>query len=295
MSGKTRTALITPMPWSPAELRRAGTVVVFGGTFDPPHRWHVRGPRVAMERAGLGGALLLYVPAARSPHKAQGPLASDEDRVAMLRLALGGRLGRGSGRGPGRGANATAVWTDELDRARAAERGGRASGSATASAPQPSYMIDTVERLRRLVGRDVNVRLLIGADQAAQFHRWRRARALFRAARPLVMPRGEIRDRSSLRGALEAAGFWTARELDAWEAGFVDVGLAPAASSIARGLIAGAPADAAAWKRREGLDQIPAAVARYIVRRGLYGREGAGSKGSGAGRGRSTTRRGRGR
>ena len=291
MSGKTRTAPITPMPWSPAELRRAGTVVVFGGSFDPPHRWHVRGPRAALERAGLGGALLLYVPAARSPHKAQGPLASDEDRVAMLRLALGGRLGRG----PGRGAGLTAVWTDELDRARAAERMRGGSGSATASAPKPSYMIDTVERLRRLVGRDVNVRLLIGADQAAQFHRWKRARALFRTARPLVMPRGEIRDRSSLRGALEAADFWTARELDAWEAGFVDAGRAPAASSIARGLIAGAPADAAAWKRREGLDQIPAAVARYIVRRGLYGRDGAGMKGSGAGRRRSTTRRGRGR
>src|SRR5262245_39793105 len=95
---------ITPVPL-PVTVQ---DVLLFGGTFDPPHLGHVRIPIQVLDRAMPAGAFLLYVPAARSPLKESGPQASDADRVEMLRLVLT-ELGT---------PNRTAIWTDELDRAR---------------------------------------------------------------------------------------------------------------------------------------------------------------------------------
>jgi nicotinate-nucleotide adenylyltransferase len=62
-------------------------VLLYGGTFDPPHYGHVT-PALAA-RAELGADLLIYVPARRNPHKAHSPVATDAHRVAMLKLMLG--------------------------------------------------------------------------------------------------------------------------------------------------------------------------------------------------------------
>ena len=143
-----------------------------------------------------GKGELIYMPAARSPHKSTGPVASDADRIAMLRLALEGE-------------SRASVWTDEIDRTRwhdaeapifgptnatgGADRGER----ATTPARPPSYTIETVERLLESVERHAEtrggarpvVRLLIGADQAAAFHRWKDARRLMERAEPVVRSR----------------------------------------------------------------------------------------------------------
>ena len=63
-------------------------VGVFGGTFDPPHLGHLV---VAAElRHALELDRLLFVPAGRPPHKETGSVGRDEDRVAMVRLAIAG-------------------------------------------------------------------------------------------------------------------------------------------------------------------------------------------------------------
>jgi nicotinate-nucleotide adenylyltransferase len=65
--------------------RRIG---VFGGTFDPIHNAHIDAARTALDAARLD--LVLFVVAARPPHKAGDTGASGEQRLAMVRAALAG-------------------------------------------------------------------------------------------------------------------------------------------------------------------------------------------------------------
>lgn len=132
------------------------SVLIFGGTFDPPHRAHVELPPLAAKAVGCDR--IIYVPAAINPLKTDHPPAPAGDRLAMLRLALRQQPG-------------VEISTIELDR------------------PGPSYTIDTVTALRRQLGDDVILRLLIGADQALEFHRWKDWRRLLEMTNPVVMLR----------------------------------------------------------------------------------------------------------
>ncbi len=223
------------------------TIILFGGTFDPPHHYHADAPRAILERLFPRDAIVVYVPAARNPLKAAGPIASDAQRLAMLRLAIGRSARR-------------RIWTDELD---------RASWLAARARPGPSYMADTLRRLRSIVPRSVRVRLLIGADQAATFHSWRSPRRIIALAPPIVLPRAPILTRADLRDALPAS-FWTARERAAWCASLAPIEPLPASSTNVRRRLARAPRDARRWARERVLAAIPAPVARYIARHGLY-------------------------
>lgn len=232
---------ITPVPL-PANVR---DVLLFGGSFDPPHLGHVRVPLQVLKEAMPPGAYLLYVPAAKSPLKDNGPEASDVERLEMLQLVLA-ELGT-----PGR----VAIWTDELDRARAS--------------PGPSYTIDTVRRLRENLSPEANVRLLIGTDQALDFHRWRSAEALLAEAPPVVMLRDPIPTKKLFEAVLRADGRRTEAEVAAWlgrvaQTGFVDV-----SSSELRRMLrdchgAGAPPGPSI---RSVLGD---GVLRFIARSGLY-------------------------
>lgn len=58
----------------------------FGGSFDPVHLGHLELARLAVEKARL--QRLYFIPAARNPLKATGPLASGERRVEMICAAI---------------------------------------------------------------------------------------------------------------------------------------------------------------------------------------------------------------
>jgi nicotinate-nucleotide adenylyltransferase len=61
---------------------------LFGGTFDPVHFGHLR---AALELAGmLRLDRVVFIPAARPPHKTQRVIASFEQRAQMVRLAIAG-------------------------------------------------------------------------------------------------------------------------------------------------------------------------------------------------------------
>jgi nicotinate-nucleotide adenylyltransferase len=137
------------------------TILLYGGSFDPPHVAHLILPMLAMEAVGAG--VVTYIPAGQAPHKQGHPYTPAEHRLAMLRLAL-------------EGVAHARIHTDEIDR-------GRAPGAG------PSYTVETLERLRGELGDSTKLRLLIGADMLRMFDTWRQPARIVELAEPVVMLR----------------------------------------------------------------------------------------------------------
>jgi nicotinate-nucleotide adenylyltransferase len=208
-----------------------GPVLLFGGTFDPPHRAHIELPLRAKE--AVGASWLVYIPAARSPLKDDGPIASGDDRVDMLEATLEGRAG-------------AIVSRIEID------------------APDgPSYTVDTLDRLRAAIGESRELRLLIGADQARSFHKWREFERIIELAEPVVMLRAPSESREKLLGAMQ--GHWTEEQLDAWSSRIVDVPVMDVSATRIRELLEAGDLDSA-----ELADLLPEAVLKIIRERDLY-------------------------
>lgn len=212
-------------------------MLLYGGSFDPPHRWHIRVAGAAARRVFGRDGWVVFVPAARSPLKGQGPEASAQDRVRMLRLAT-------------RGMKNARIWMDEVDRSRAGE---------------PSYTIDTVDRISRVLPKGMPVRLLIGADQAARFHLWREWGELFSRATPVVVWRPPISTERALRAALRESGEWTREGEAFWASLVAPAPVDPMSSTSVRALLRGSAG--AARELRRTLDP---AVLGYIREHGLY-------------------------
>jgi nicotinate-nucleotide adenylyltransferase len=232
-------------------LAGARRVVVFGGSFDPVHRWHAAVAGAAKRRVGVAGkgAWVVFVPAARSPHKEDGPRAGDEDRVEMLRRATG-RMKR------------AVVWTDEMDRA------------AAANGEVPSYTVDTLRRLRRGLSKDAKVWLLMGADQAEKFHLWREYREVMRLASPLVVLRPPMRSADGLVRAMRSTGAWTEEELSQWGRRVVKCAVRAVSSTEVR-------AAAARGNGKKLRTMVSPGVAAWIEGRGLYRKPAGARRGSG--------------
>jgi nicotinate-nucleotide adenylyltransferase len=138
-------------------------IILFGGTFDPPHRAHFTLAARALEVHPQ--AALLFVPAARSPHKSAAPLATDDQRMAMLQAGI---LDAGL-------QSRAAVWDVELERA--------ATGGG------PSYFVDTVRQARALTPASTRLFFVLGSDQVAAFDRWREPHEILSLADPIVLLR----------------------------------------------------------------------------------------------------------
>lgn len=128
---------------------------LFGGSFDPVHNGHLRLAACCAEQAGLDE--VWFLPAAVQPLKPHGPIASDADRVAMLRLAIEGQGG-------------FRVSTLEID------RGG------------VSYTVDTLRQIQA-DRPDAELFFLMGADSLNDLPNWREPEEVCRLATPLVVQR----------------------------------------------------------------------------------------------------------
>lgn len=163
-------------------------ILLFGGSFDPPHRAHIELPQQAAR--AINADLIAYIPAGRAPHKLDREQTDPQHRLAMLRLALQDQPGP----------IPTAVLTDEIDRGPDA----------------PSYTVDTLSAIRQRLGPGIELRLLIGADQLRIFDQWREPGRIVELAEPVVMVRPPD-TRTSLLDALPPD------QRDAWRARLVDV------------------------------------------------------------------------
>ena len=115
-------------------------VGVLGGTFDPVHNGHLIIAEEAQAKLGL--TKVTFIPAGR-PYFKDGEDVSDmERRLDMLRLAVNGNP-------------SFEIDTLELEREGA------------------TYTIDTMEELRRRMGKEVELFFIIGIDALSELGRWK--------------------------------------------------------------------------------------------------------------------------
>ena len=130
---------------------------IMGGTFDPVHNGHLAAARQLRDVANLDELWLM--PNAMPPHRTAAPVASADDRLRMVQLAVDLQ--------PGLAPSALEV-----------DRGGI------------SYTIDTVRELvRAFPGRPFAI--LLGSDAALQIRSWHEADALLNEARFVIFNRPE--------------------------------------------------------------------------------------------------------
>lgn len=211
---------------------------VLGGSFDPVHRGHLALAVHARQALGLERVVLL--PCAEPPHKPERALAASYHRLEMLYLAVEGWEG-------------LAVSTFEIAR------------------PGRHYTIDTLRALRSGSSPVAPV-FLLGGDSLSDFASWRDPETLVAefdigvAVRP-EEPAGSparpwpefVRRRlASPPGASDPALGFGGR--------IIRLALPPLAVSSSRVRRTGAGDAALA-------DLVPARVARYIRRHGLYTEE----------------------
>jgi nicotinate-nucleotide adenylyltransferase len=127
-----------------------------GGTFDPIHLGHLR----AAEEISLAFRLdrIIFVPAARPPHKEVGGVASALHRYEMVSLAT--------------------VFTPSFT-----------VSPIELRRPGKSYTIETVREFLRIYGPSARLYFILGVDAFLQMGTWKEASELLRLARVIVTAR----------------------------------------------------------------------------------------------------------
>src|SRR5207244_4892394 len=130
---------------------------VFGGTFDPVHVGHLILAEQCREQGRLD--MVLFVPAARPPHKEEVALTPFDKRVEMLALAISGQ---------------PAFRIEELERDR----------------PGPSFTIETLTELQKQRPGD-ELCFIIGSDSLNELASWYQPRRILELAELAVVERAD--------------------------------------------------------------------------------------------------------
>jgi nicotinate-nucleotide adenylyltransferase len=154
---RRRSDLVSPAPTVP------GSLGILGGTFDPIHLAHLAVAEEVRELLGLEH--IRFVPAGRPVHRPSPPVASAEDRLAMVDAAIAGNPAFESSRA-------------EVDR------------------PGPSYAVDTLEEFAaeaRAAGREPDLTFILSAEAYAGLPTWRDPARILELCRMAVVPRPDAR------------------------------------------------------------------------------------------------------
>lgn len=206
----------------------------FGGSFDPPHIGHTSLPQRVRVELNEPDALLIYVPAARSPHKQEAP-TDDDHRMAMLKLSIVSVPN-------------TMIWTEEID---------RAANAIT----EPSYWVDSWLGVISM-GLPGKNRFIIGTDQALSMHRWHRYEEFWRDA--IVILRDQQSNRDRFINSMHALGVWSAQDLDHWNERTVITPMTDASSTSIRAMLRDP------LRRENPIAGLDDRVHHYILQHGLY-------------------------
>ena len=202
--------------------RRIG---VFGGAFDPPHNAHVALATAALAQFELNA--LHIVPTGQAWHKTRA-LSAPRHRLAMARLAF-----------------------EHLPRIVVDDRELQRTG--------PSFTIDTLQALQA-ENPQVQLYLIIGADQFADFGKWHRWQEILQVAIICIAGR-------ALGTGVKAEFDAKSDKLAANNPRFLtlDLPMMPVSATRIRELIAAGGVGAA-----EIAELLPEPVARYISLHQLY-------------------------
>ncbi|MEO8590641.1 MAG: nicotinate (nicotinamide) nucleotide adenylyltransferase [Flavobacteriales bacterium] len=130
------------------------------GTFDPPHNGHLAIAEHMLREHELDQVWLVVTP--QNPFKTDLQLSPDQQRLAMVRLAVQGH--------PGLMASGF-----EID------------------LPKPNYTVDSM-RFMRHRWPDHRFDLIIGSDNLAAFHKWKDPEEILEYHRLLVYPRSGFKE-----------------------------------------------------------------------------------------------------
>lgn len=129
---------------------------ILGGTFNPIHYGHLLMAERAREALGIGK--IVFMPAGIPPHKDIKEVASAEDRLKMVELAV-------------KDNDSFIISTIELDR------------------EGKTYTVDTLKELKSEYGQDTELYFIIGADVLFDLLKWRSAGEVFKLCKFAVMKR----------------------------------------------------------------------------------------------------------
>ncbi len=130
-------------------------IAILGGTFDPVHNGHLRLALNLKQRVGFEA--VHFVPSGIPPHRSQ-PARSAKERYKMVELAL--------------------QYTPDVH-----------VNDCETLRKGPSYMVETLMRLRKQWGKQKSVSLILGSDAFAQLNTWYRWQGLFELCHILVVAR----------------------------------------------------------------------------------------------------------
>jgi nicotinate-nucleotide adenylyltransferase len=129
---------------------------IMGGTFDPIHLGHLRAAEEIYWAFGLDR--IIFVPAARPPHKDEIVVASALHRYEMVSLAT--------------------VFTPYFT-----------VSSIEITRPGKSYSVETVREFQKVSGLNTSLYFVVGVDAFLGMSGWRHARELVGLARVIVTAR----------------------------------------------------------------------------------------------------------
>lgn len=129
---------------------------LFGGTFNPIHFGHLRAAEEVVEFLQL--ERLLFIPAARPPHKHAGAVTSFAIRLEMTRLAV---------------ADHPLFEVSDIENQR----------------PEKSYSIETLRLFRQQFGFATEIFFIVGLDAMLEIDTWKDYREIFTLCHFVVLDR----------------------------------------------------------------------------------------------------------
>ncbi|MCB0335597.1 MAG: adenylyltransferase/cytidyltransferase family protein, partial [Bdellovibrionales bacterium] len=128
----------------------SGKVAIYGGTFDPIHNGDLAVAQAAQEMHQFDA--IIFVPTEHNPSKLHQPKASDEQRIAMLEVAL-------------KDVPYAYLATEQLT--------GKAS----------NYTQELLQYISDRAGADLDLHFIMGADNLEDIPGWRNAESILSVAK----------------------------------------------------------------------------------------------------------------